>query len=120
MRSLPFVAVLFTAGLVVPVLAQSDSFEGQYSAGEPDYQQQMTIQQEGEEYRLRLSVKAPGCTGQAEATGTAKGKLLTAKTANGACTITALRAGPRLQVEGDDCEGLHGATCDFDGTYAPK
>jgi hypothetical protein len=115
-------SILLGLMLVILLASPSLAFEGRYRGGGQGYRQDVTIKQrDADSYRVEFVVGTPGCSGYFEGKGRVEGAKLVVRTPaddiNGKCTVSILRKGPGLAVtEEDDCN-LHGASCEFAGTY---
>jgi hypothetical protein len=113
--------------LMVGVLYSSPglAFEGRYRAGDKTYRQNLTIKKQGaDSYHVEFVVGTEGCSGYFEGTGRVQGATLVVGMPPPPdplerCTVSILRKGSKLEVKEDDCT-MHGASCEFAGTYKKR
>jgi hypothetical protein len=119
---LKYVALFTALAACGPALAQesptSARVEGRFVGGSAGYAQELVIERTGNDrYSVRASVSTQGCSGRFAGTGSVEGKTMVITDAAGACTLNLMRAGPNVQIDEEGCEGAHGPSCDFSGTY---
>jgi hypothetical protein len=117
--------VLLPLMLVVFHASPSLAFEGRYRAGDKSYRQELTIKNQGaDSYHVEFVVGTEGCSGYFEGTGRLKGAALAVTMPPPPdplerCTVSISRKGSGLEVTEDDCT-MHGASCEFAGTYRKR
>jgi len=119
--------VLLLSTLAVLYSSPGLAFEGRYRGGDKSYRQDLTIKQQGaDHYHVEIVVGAEGCAGYFEGIGRVEGAALVARMRMPPppdplqrCAVSILRKGSRLEVTEDDCT-MHGASCEFAGTYKKR
>jgi hypothetical protein len=114
-------AVLFGAGLLAAHGAFA--FEGRYVAGDRAYRQELTIKKRADgRFDITAVVGTEGCSGLVDARGAADGDMLKAEAEfdGGTCVLALRLTKTGVNVQAQNCDFFHGASCEFDGDYRKR